>query len=63
MAGSTYLMLGTMLVLVPAHIFNLKYFEEKELEIRYGQSYSYYKKDVPFLIPRLNFVARYQAKK
>ena len=43
--------------------FKLEKTEEKELEIRYGQSYSYYKKDVLFLIPRLNFAARYQAKK
>lgn len=54
LASSTYLILGTLFVLVPAHLFNLNYFEMKELEIRFGQFYNNYKKDVPFIIPRLN---------
>lgn len=50
---STSITLGTLLVLVPVHIFFLKYFEEKELELRIGLSYLDYKKRVPFLFPRL----------
>jgi hypothetical protein len=36
---------------IPAHIFFLKYFEELELELRFGESYLQYKKDIPLLIP------------
>jgi protein-S-isoprenylcysteine O-methyltransferase Ste14 len=52
MAGSSVLLLGTLLVVVPIHIFNLRYFEESELSIRYGKAYFEYKNLVPFLIPR-----------
>jgi protein-S-isoprenylcysteine O-methyltransferase Ste14 len=52
-AGSLTVTLGVLLVIVPIHIINLKYFEERELELRYGQSYIDYKQRVPFLIPRL----------
>lgn len=51
LAGSTYLTCVALLLVVPAHAFNLKYFEELELELRYGQSYLEYKQRVPFLIP------------
>ncbi len=51
--GSTVLAAGVLLCLIPAHIFFLKYFEEKELERRFGQSYLEYRKKVPFLVPRL----------
>ena len=37
---------------LPAHLFFLKYFEEKELELRFGESYQEYKQQVPFLFPR-----------
>ena len=40
-------------LLVPVHAFYLKYFEERELEVRFGQSYLDYKRRVPFLIPGL----------
>jgi len=50
LAGSTYLTSVTVL-LIPAHAFNIKYFEEVELEVRYGRIYSEYKRRVPFLIP------------
>jgi protein-S-isoprenylcysteine O-methyltransferase Ste14 len=40
--------------LIPAHIFFLKYFEELELELRFGETYKQYKQTVPFLIPRLS---------
>ena len=51
LAGSTYLACITLLPLIPAHAYNLKYFEEAELELRYGGIYSEYKRRVPFLIP------------
>jgi protein-S-isoprenylcysteine O-methyltransferase Ste14 len=52
-AGSLSVSLGVLLVVVPVHAINLKYFEERELELRYGHSYVDYKQRVPFLIPRL----------
>ncbi len=51
--GSTVLTAGILLCLIPAHLFFLWYFEEKELELRFGESYLEYRKKVPFLIPRL----------
>ena len=50
-AGSTYLLFGTLLVVVPIHAFNLLYFEEHELRARYGASYEQYKHRVAFIIP------------
>lgn len=50
-SGSTYLLLGTLLVIVPVHLFNLLYFEESELRVRHGESYEKYKERVPFIIP------------
>ena len=52
-AGSTYALLGTCLVYIPVHAFNLVYFEEVELRARYGASYEAYLRRVPFLLPRL----------
>jgi protein-S-isoprenylcysteine O-methyltransferase Ste14 len=52
-AGSTYITLGSVLGVVPAHLFNLLYFEEYELALRLGPSYLEYKQGVPFLVPRL----------
>lgn len=52
-AGSLSVTLGVLIVVVPVHLFNLKYFEERELALRYGHSYVDYKRRVPFLIPRL----------
>jgi protein-S-isoprenylcysteine O-methyltransferase Ste14 len=51
--GSTLLTLYALLGIIPAHIFYLKFFEEKELELRFGEPYQQYKQKVPFLIPRL----------
>jgi protein-S-isoprenylcysteine O-methyltransferase Ste14 len=51
-AGSTYVTIGSLLGIVPVHIFNLRYFEEYELALRLGPSYLEYKRSVPFLIPR-----------
>jgi protein-S-isoprenylcysteine O-methyltransferase Ste14 len=53
-SGSTLVTLGALLGLIPAHIFFLRYFEELELELRFGESYLQYKKSVPFLIPNLS---------
>jgi protein-S-isoprenylcysteine O-methyltransferase Ste14 len=52
LAGSTYMTLGALLVVIPAHLFYLKYFEEYELALRLGPSYLEYKRSVPFLFPR-----------
>ncbi len=52
-AGSTYCTLGSLLVLIPSHLFYLVYLEERELEIRFGQTYRDYKRSVPFMIPKL----------
>ncbi len=52
LAGSTSITLGTLLGVIPAHIFYLKYFEEFELELRLGQAYRDYKQRVPFLVPK-----------
>jgi protein-S-isoprenylcysteine O-methyltransferase Ste14 len=49
--GSTYMTLGALLVVIPVHLFYLKYFEEHELELRLGQPYVEYKKRVPFFCP------------
>lgn len=53
-SGSTFLTLGVLLGLIPAHIFFLKFFEELELELRFGESYKEYKQNVPFLLPKLS---------
>jgi protein-S-isoprenylcysteine O-methyltransferase Ste14 len=51
-AGSLTVTLGALFIILPVHLINLKYFEERELELRYGYSYVDYKQRVPFLIPR-----------
>lgn len=53
-SGSTLFTMGVLLGLVPAHVFFLKYFEEFELRLRFGESYEEYRRKVPFLIPRLS---------
>jgi protein-S-isoprenylcysteine O-methyltransferase Ste14 len=53
-SGSTFITLVVLLGLIPAHLFFLKYFEELELELRFGESYKQYKQTVPFLIPKLS---------
>lgn len=53
LAGSTSITVGVILGVIPAHVFNLKYFEETELDLRHGQSYREYRQRVPFLIPNL----------
>ncbi|MBN8654241.1 MAG: hypothetical protein J0M11_00790 [Anaerolineae bacterium] len=53
-SSSTFVLLAASLSLIPAHAFFLKYFEELELELRFGESYLEYKKTTPFLIPRFS---------
>jgi protein-S-isoprenylcysteine O-methyltransferase Ste14 len=50
-AGSTSSTLFALLGLIPAHLFFLRYFEEFELALRFGESYLKYKRSTPFLIP------------
>ncbi len=50
-SGSTLLTLYVLLGLIPAHLFFLKFFEELELELRFGESYQEYKQRTPFLVP------------
>lgn len=50
-AGSSYLLAGTALVIIPVHIFNLLHFEQYELLARYGASYRDYMRRVPFMLP------------
>ncbi len=50
-SGSTFITLLALLGYIPAHLFALKYFEELELELRFGQEYLEYKEKVPFLLP------------
>jgi protein-S-isoprenylcysteine O-methyltransferase Ste14 len=57
-ADSTCITLGALLVVIPTHIFFLKYFEELELELRFGESYAQYKRRVPFLIPKFGGMKR-----
>lgn len=52
LVGSTTLLAVCLLLYVPAHVFNLKVFEERELAARYGASYEAYRERVPFLLPR-----------
>ncbi len=52
-AGSSFLTLYALLGVVPAHLLFLRYFEEQELELRFGKAYLEYKRSVPFLFPRL----------
>ena len=52
-SGSTVATAAVTLGLVPAHLFFLRFFEELELGLRFGESYQQYRQEVPFLIPRL----------
>lgn len=51
-AGSTVVTVGALVVVVPAHMFNLRYFEERELARRFGRSYTEYRARTPFVLPR-----------
>ena len=54
-AQSFTITLGIILIIIPIHIANLRYFEERELNLRYGKLYLDYKERVPFLIPKFKF--------
>jgi protein-S-isoprenylcysteine O-methyltransferase Ste14 len=51
--GSTAGTVGALAVIVPAHMFNLLYFEERELASRFGQPYLEYRARTSFVLPRL----------
>ncbi len=51
-SGSSLLTLFALIGIIPVHVFCLKFFEEYELELRFGESYKQYKKRVAFLIPK-----------
>jgi protein-S-isoprenylcysteine O-methyltransferase Ste14 len=53
LSGSTLLTLYVVAGLIPAHLFFLLFFEARELELRFGDSYREYRARVPFLLPRL----------
>ena len=53
-SGSTLLTLYVLLGIIPAHLFFLKFFEELELALRFGETYKQYKQKVPFLVPKLS---------
>jgi len=51
-SGSRLLTLVVILGVIPAHLFFLKFFEELELELRFGEAYKEYNRKVPFLFPK-----------
>jgi len=53
MAHSTYFTFLNLLIVIPSHIFYIKYFEEFEVELRLGESYIEYKQQTPFIIPKI----------
>jgi protein-S-isoprenylcysteine O-methyltransferase Ste14 len=50
--GSVYFILWAIVIILPVMIGFLKVFEERELEIRFGDSYREYRSKTPFLWPR-----------
>jgi protein-S-isoprenylcysteine O-methyltransferase Ste14 len=48
---STGFILWVLILVLPAWIFFLKIYEEKELEIRFGETYLEYKIRTPLLLP------------
>jgi len=53
MTHSTYITFFNLLIVIPSHIFYIKYFEEFEVELRLGETYIEYKQQTPFLIPKI----------
>ncbi|MBI5471448.1 MAG: hypothetical protein HY961_03795 [Ignavibacteriae bacterium] len=49
---STLFLLWVLVLVVPAILFFVKTYEERELEIRFGPSYTAYKSNTPMLFPR-----------
>ena len=54
MIHSTYFFFFNLLVVIPSHIYYVRYFEEFEVELRLGETYIEYKQRTPFLIPKLS---------
>lgn len=50
---SPYTLISIFLGLIPAHLFFLVYYEQWELEVRFGQQFLDYKARTPFIFPRL----------
>lgn len=50
--SSTFI-LWVLTVVVPIETFFEKHYEERELEIRFGESYIKYRNETPFMFPRL----------
>lgn len=50
---SLYTLLSVFLGFIPAHLFFVIYYEQRELEARFGQQYLDYKAHTPFIFPRL----------
>ncbi|MFP5228287.1 MAG: methyltransferase family protein [Acidobacteriota bacterium] len=51
---SALFVLWVLIFVMPALLFFVKFFEEKELEIRFGPTYLDYKARTPMLLPRLH---------
>ena len=60
--GSIFFILWSLIVIIPTHICFLRFFEERELELRIGQPYIDYKKRVPFLIPNFRNISKLETR-
>ena len=49
---STLFLLWVLIIIIPAMLFFVKIYEERELELRFGRSYLEYKLKTPMLFPR-----------
>jgi protein-S-isoprenylcysteine O-methyltransferase Ste14 len=53
-SNSLFIIFWTLLLVAPSFVIFLKIYEEKELELRFGESYLDYKRNTPFLLPSIN---------
>jgi protein-S-isoprenylcysteine O-methyltransferase Ste14 len=58
----SYLSAGTTMVIALYLIVMIKAFEEKEMALRFGEAYIRYKRETPFLIPRVPWLRRKDGK-
>ena len=58
LSGSTFFTLWSLIIIIPTHVCYLKFFEEIELEMRFGQNYIEFRNRVPFFIPNFGTVYR-----
>jgi len=58
----SYLSVGATIVVTLFLIVMIKVFEEKEMALRFGESYMRYKKETPFLIPRVHLLRKSDVK-